>query len=89
MLQGFIVCGKCGRKMGIGNNGKVHRYYACNSHVKSPVPESVSCGSRYARAEIVDATFWALLEKVCADPASLASYIANVEGKRSAPKLQI
>lgn len=71
--------------MGVGNNGKTNRYYACNSRVKSPVPETVPFGSRYARAEIVDATFWALLEKVCADPASLASYIANMEGKRSAP----
>ncbi|MBQ7499084.1 MAG: recombinase family protein [Selenomonas sp.] len=86
LIQGLVVCGKCGRKMGVGNNGrKTHRYYACNSHIRAFATPSGSCGSRYARTEIVDAAFWALLEKVCADPASLSSYIANVEGIQAVP----
>ena len=85
MLQGLLVCGKCGRKMGVVNNGQGARYYACGSHVKSPIPDAASCGSRYARTEIVDATFWALLEKACAAPASLASYIDHEQGELASP----
>ena len=85
MLHGLLVCAKCGRKMGIGNNGRKHCYYTCNSYHRSPNPEAVSCGARYARTAIVDASFWSLLEQVCADTASLADYIANVEEENVSP----
>lgn len=87
MLQGLLFCGKCGRRMGINNNGKKSRFYACNSHIKSPLPENAYCGSRYARTEIVDAVFWSLLEEVCSDSASLASYIRHTEGISPSPTL--
>ncbi len=85
MLQGMLVCGRCGRRMKVSNN-MANRFYACGQRKRPNELKRKSCQARYARTEIVDAVFWNLLENVCADPASLASYIRDTEGINALPE---
>lgn len=73
LLQGILMCGKCGRKMSVITTKKINKYYACVS--RYPRSADKLCDARYARSRIVDDMFWATLSNICKNINSLNNYI--------------
>lgn len=53
LLRGFAVCARCGRRM-VTTSQYGRNYYKC----QSPVSVSGPCGSRMARAEVIEGAVW-------------------------------
>jgi len=73
LLQGLMVCAKCGEKIILTNN-RAGRYYACFAHSKRKAAGH-SCDARFAKVEIVDEAFWSTLRRICSSEKRLAAYI--------------
>ena len=73
LLQGLMICAKCGEKIIVTNN-RAGRFYACYAHSKRK-SAGHSCDARFAKTDIVDAAFWDALRGICSSEKRLAAYI--------------
>ena len=72
LLQGVLYCGICGRKMAHGRY-KGDTYYICGANKE----KAGSCQNRICKADIVDATAWEIIVKICKDERTIKRYIRN------------
>lgn len=84
LLQGVIVCSRCGHSMRISGGGKRNRrWYHCPN--TSNCNGTGTCSARFSDVEATDDLFWAALEELCSSEEKLTEYIHSRIASGSAP----
>ncbi|MEG6586468.1 recombinase family protein [Dendrosporobacter sp. 1207_IL3150] len=90
LLNGYVVCAKCGRAMVISHSGcnKAISYYACLSQKSSSYVYSGQqpCIARQVPTKILDAHVFEYLLELCHNPDRIAEYIQAISPKKDTHK---
>lgn len=92
LLNGLIICAKCGRAMVISHSGcrKLISYYACLSQRSSSYVYSgqASCTARQVPTQLLDEYVFDYLMELCNHPANITAYIQSISNDTDASKYQ-